>query len=81
MQTLNFGNCCGQTLDFPFVFFFSVFVTQLTTEGPLLTHCCWKGKLPTAVDVVDSDSTHVAVATDSGERPPAHGHAVAAGEA
>ena len=52
MQKFCFSDCCGQTLDFPFVcvsFFCgggggggSVFVTQLTMEG-LMTHCCLKG--------------------------------------
>lgn len=64
MQKLDFGNCWGQTLDFPFRFF-SVFVTQLTTEGLSWLTAVWRGKLPAALDVVDSDSTHAAMATDS----------------
>lgn len=46
-----------------------------------MTHCCLKGKLPAALDVVDSDSTHAAMATDFSVWLPAGGHTVVSGEA
>lgn len=46
-----------------------------------MTHCSLKGKLPAELDLVDSDSTLAAMATDSSVWLPAGGHAVVSGEA
>lgn len=64
MRKLHFSNCCGQLIDFPFVFGCLCLCHSADSGGSLMTHCYLKGKLPSTPNVVDSDSMHAAMATD-----------------
>lgn len=65
-QTGNyFHNCCGQAIDFPFFVWVShVFVTQLMVVGSYDSLMFERGT-PTTLCVIDNDSTHATMATDS----------------